>query len=202
MASVIERIENELQTRKRSAEDALSKQQQRIRQSQESYLASEALREQQGQEEMQRRRLIAEPIFRQSGVLEQMREIESRYLMGFRRHVVIVNWFMPEATLAWGDTFRINEYGNLDYEKRRSVLEIFSRNVLGVKSYRYCGVQIDVNTKDLLFSHGDRLKGEEWQRDLSLVSDLLATSYINAIKVYENDYSPPPEPSPSGDTYA
>lgn len=196
MTSVIERIESERQKRLRAEAKALAVQALQQQQALRTYESSQQQARLKWIEEINGNRMIAEPIFQECRIVDQMRDIEMRYLRKFRKHAVVLDWRFPSTRLIWGESFRITEDGSIGYENRRGgLVEAFTMFRI-MEFYDSC-VSVDVQTSALNFTNAGKLELHEWRNNPSLVSEKLAASYLNAVRTF--DVYTEPEPPAYGD---
>jgi hypothetical protein len=174
---------------------------------------ADALRQLQEQERLARERQKAEErrqlvrsvtdrVLKQSGVLSELRDIESRLLQGVERHGIVVDLDNADVRLVWGNRFNISPEGKIErrkihFAKRGFLSNLTSESLDDILEYSYIGVSVDVDSESLKIGGYDTLSPVEW-RNKARLSESLAKVYLNPQREHR-DYSPPSSSSSNGE---
>ena len=131
--------------------------------------------------EAEEKRRLTKELLERSGALPGMREIENGLRGSVRKHVIIEDLNYGQARLVWGNKFKVDKDGFVDYEKSWGIGR-------GEKDYSY--IIAEVNLKDQSLSiNGKVVEKDSWQKN-GIMQESLAKSYLNPKRINEREEPP------------
>lgn len=185
---VWERIhELEKQEQQRIRDEAARKESDRIAREAEATIKAQRETQERERKERERRRINKE-VFEKSGVLSVIKELDNGLDGNVRKHAIVGSLESGSIKLAWGNKFKVDDSGTIDYEK-----PWIGR---GVKDYSYIAVSVDSRDESIEINE-KIVKKDQWQTNRTVVQDLLAQAYRNPHRINDRE-TPPSNYSSSG----
>jgi hypothetical protein len=136
-------------------------------------------RQQREAREAEEHRKLVKRVFEKSGVLAELRDVETQLLGRVAKHRLIVDFDQGNARLVWGSRFDISQDGKIG---RRRFLGLIEDAVL---DYSYIDVQVGrYGTEDVQIKY-TTIKADEWKKDKTKISEAIADAYLNPQRVFD-----------------